>query len=770
MMRKISEMKRGTENSFEAVRNDHGRGSGTAKAAGTKRTPEPRINKTTAAVIAAVVAVVAIAIAVACIAVRTGNGRAVKAQGRPVLKLSKDEPAPGETIVLTIGYEADEVITGSKIIVEFGSKLEYVSSDKDKMLADTVSWKESSPNTVTILQAEGNGTNKGTLCTITLKVADNAPRDVDEEIVLRMAEYSDENYENFYPDTTFRKKIYIPATPRPTATSTPTPTPTPVPTATATPTVTPTKTPTSTPDPTKTPTPTVTATKTPTPTANPTKTPEPTRTPEPTGTNIPTPSEPAETQTPTSDASPDYTNDPNAPATDTGTPGPGETPLISGEFPSGATPDVQGTPGPGETPDASLSPVPPSGSGTSDPGSDVPTAETQPTAGPGTEPPEKTVPTLPGGDPGPDGGSFLITRRNMMLWVFAASIAGIWIGVAVGFLVWGRKGRKGRKNDYEKSRGRDVFIVILAAAMLFGLGRMGSLLIGNNIGSAVKAATDQDALKETADPAAETPFEDPEATAPSTAPETADNTDDPAHTPSDATPGSTNTEDTPTPDNSTPTEPATTPGQEETPTPGTDETPTEPADKTPTQGEATGATPDDRDTPGPDETPDVNDTEGPATESPTPDITAVPTEVPTRTPYPTRTPTAVPEATTPPTLARLTPPPLNDATRIPSTDEKGNIITVTDAPVTTAKTEHVGMNEENTTYRLSDFIQTLCYIAYGLAAILLLIGVIRIIWLLVFKKDIVPPAPQEDEGKKKKRRLNKNVNTDDVEVSHNNWN
>ena len=764
-MRKISEMKRGTENSFEAARVDCGRGSGTAAAAGTKRTHEPRINKTAAAVIAAVVA---IAIAAICIAVWIGNGRAVKAQGRPVLTLSKDEPAPGETIVLTIGYEADEVITGSKIIVEFGSKLEYVSYNKDKMLADTVSWKESSPNTVTILQAEGNGTNKGTLCTITLKVADNAPRDVDEEIVLRMAEYSDENYNNFYPDTTFRKKIYIPATPRPTAPSTPTPTATPTPTPTATPTPTPTKTPTSTPDPTKTPTPTATPTKTPTatntptPTANPTKTPDPTRTPEPTGTNIPTPSEPAETPTPTSittaDASPGYTDDPNAPTNDPGVP----------------TADT-GTTGPGETPDASLSPVPTADNGTPAPGSDVPTAELQPTADPGTEPPEKSVPTLPGADSDPDGGSFLITRRNMMLWVFAASIAGIWIGVAVGFLVWGRKGRKGSKNDSGKSRGRDVFILILAAAMLFGLGRTGMFISGNTNGFVVNAATNLDALKETADPAAETPHEEPENTPPSTAPATdvpatEDNTDDPAHTPSDATPDSTHTEDTPTPDAATPTETAPTPGQEETPTPGTEETPTEPADNTPTQGETSSATPDVQDTPGPDETPDVTDTEAPATETPEPEITRAPTEVPTRTPYPTRTPTAVPDATTPPTLSKLTPPPLNDATRIPTTDEKGNIINVTDAPVTTAKAEHVGMNEENTTYRLSDFIQTLCYIAYGLAAILLLIGVIRIIWLLIFKKDIVPPAPKEDEGKKKKHRLNKNVNTDDVEVSHDNWN
>ena len=329
------------------------------------------------------------------------------------------------------------------------------------------------------------------------------------------------------------------------------------------------------------------------------------------------------------------------------------------------------------------------------------------------------IPRGPSDDNESDPDVLSLNKTNAIMALFAALIVGIWAGIAVGFLIWGRRNRRSRGKDNAQP-GRDVFVLLLCACLLFSAGKLG--MIGAGRANAAGIDLPDDSERSAA----------PEDTAPADA--------------------------TPTPDEVTavPAEP-TSGAEKETPFPD-DETPS-PADDTATPG---------------DETPTMTDEPTETPELPTKE----PTPSPTRTPYPTRTPTAVPEETVPPTLPPVTPPQLGDATRVPHTDEHGNLITDTPAPTPTNKAEHVALVEEDTAYRLSDFIQTLCYIAYGLAALLLLIGLIRIIWLLAFKKDIVPPAKDkgdsgsagDGEGKRKKRRLNRDVNAGDVEMKKDNWN
>ena len=373
------------------------------------------------------------------------------------------------------------------------------------------------------------------------------------------------------------------------------------------------------------------------------------------------------------------------------------------------------------------------------------------------------IPRGPSDDNESDPDVLSLNKTNAIMALFAALVVGIWAGIAVGFLIWGRRNRRSRGKDNAQP-GRDVFVLLLCACLLFSAGKLG--MIGAGRANAAGIDLPDDSERSAA----------PEDTAPADATPTPDEV---TAVPAEPTSGAET--ETPFPDDETPSpaDDTATPG-DETPTPG-DETPT-PGDKTPTPGEETPTPGDETPTPG-DETPTPGD------ETATPDMTDEPTETPelptkeptpspTRTPYPTRTPTAVPEETVPPTLPPVTPPQLGDATRVPHTDEHGNLITDTPAPTPTNKAEHVALVEEDTAYRLSDFIQTLCYIAYGLAALLLLIGLIRIIWLLAFKKDIVPPAKDkgdsgsagDGEGKRKKRRLNRDVNAGDVEMKKDNWN
>ncbi|MBO7407392.1 MAG: hypothetical protein J6V14_07145, partial [Clostridia bacterium] len=477
------------------------------------------------------------------------------------------------------------------------------------------------------------------------------------------------------------------------------------------------------------------------PTATPTATPTKSPTEHPTATPTKTPTEPP-AKTPT------------APPANTPTPT--------------ATPDPSASPDASETPDPSASPDT-SGEPTLPAETDVPTEA--PTAPAETETPAAPAATdIPRGpsDDETDPDALTLPKTNAIMALFAAMIVGIWAGIAVGFLIWGRRSRRTRGSN-SAAPGRDVFILLLCACLLFSAGKLGmSAVTGRANAAGFDLPEDNSTeLPEDTAPVEVTPIPEDETPTPGEDTPTPDN-----ETP---TPG----EDTPTPDSETPTpgEDTPTPGDEtptpegETPTPGEDtptpgdETPT-PEGETPTPGDET-ATPETTDEPS--ETPEVTGTPEPPTKEPTP--------TPTRTPYPTRTPTAVPEETLPPTLPPVTPPQLGDATRVPHTDEHGNLITDTPAPTPTSKAQHVALVEEDTAYRLSDFIQTLCYIAYGLAALLLLIGLIRIIWLLAFKKDIVPPAKDNgdsagsgESGKHKKRRLNRDVNAGDVEMKKDNWN
>lgn len=128
----------------------------------------------------------------------------------------------------------------------------------------------------------------------------------------------------------------------------------------------------------------------------------------PTPTPTPTPTKPAWTPTPP----PAQTQEP------TGT----------DEMDPSATPD--GTPGEEETMEPSKTP------------------EVIPTVTP--EATQKATPT-----PTPEAQSLLIKTGALGFWMMVVLIVGIWIGIAIGFLIWGRK--KGRAVRRSKIIGNDEF-------------------------------------------------------------------------------------------------------------------------------------------------------------------------------------------------------------------------------------------------------------------------------------------------------------------------
>ena len=606
----------------------------------------------------------------------------VFAQDVPVVTPAVTTRNRGETFTLTVGYSCDRPVSGSMIYVDFdGDKFEYVSDEK--VLADTVGV---SGSRITILQAlpntsgDGSWLSTGTVAKITLRVKADSYTDVDGFMTVTLHSFSDETFSDHVVDSTAGAKVYIPpeATPtpaqKPTPTPTPTATPTEKPTSTPTPTATPTERPTSTPTPTDTPASPVTAT--------------------PDGTEV--------TEGPTPDSSADPSDDPTF-------------------GPTGDVPSETGSAPITEIPDATLIP--------SETAAALPTLE--PTRMP-TQDPDRSIPS--------DGGDSLLELSfgSLVIWLAAAVIAGIWIGIFIGWLLW----RRGQKNKTARSEiiGRELVLILLAAVILLGAGSAGLNAVRSASAAEINAAADETAETDG-------PTDGPEATDP------AESTGAPGTEPAEET-GTPGTEDTEAP--------------EGTPAFTTDV----PADNT--DAPETSDVPDNTDVPETSETPGTVDTTEDATDEPTeepPTDTPSPTPTPPpRTPPPTRPPTEVPEETLPPTLAPITPPGLDGATRVPATDDRGNIIDDPNAtPAASASREpSVEQQEIDTEYKLSDFIQTLCYIAYGLAGLLLLIGLIRIIWLLVFKKDIGGKKTGQS-GENSSKRLNKNVG-DDVDISKDNWN
>ena len=139
------------------------------------------------------------------------RSRIARAASQELFSLSRSEAFAGETITVTVKYELDIEVTGAMIALEFGPKLAYVSYDKEGMLADTVDASNAAERRITVLSADGNGTGKGTLCKIVLKVADGAPRDSDETVTARMMMYSDADFNEYSQDDgygwTYSRKI-----------------------------------------------------------------------------------------------------------------------------------------------------------------------------------------------------------------------------------------------------------------------------------------------------------------------------------------------------------------------------------------------------------------------------------------------------------------------------------------------------------------------------------------------------------------------------------
>ncbi len=670
---------------------------------------------------AAAVSAIIAGVAAFMIFARTGAERAYAAVNltitlsREQAGLPTDELEPGDTVTAAISFDGGKDVTGMQVYVEYDAELEYVTNTLTEDITDWVG-KEKDRRRITILVAPKVPVPKGELCKITFKVADDSKRDIAVNIKATLDSYSDNNFNQFQPGAFTTKPIHIIPAPSPTPTQRPTATPTERPTATPTqrPTATPTERPTATPTerPTATPTQRPTATPTERPTATPTERPTATPTERPAAT--PT-QHSAVTPTGETTADPSQTA-PIAPTGDAGTADPSQT---------GGTPAV------------------------SEPAASEPAGTPAPTPSPTVLPTEyvavSTPPENDGSTPLRDNDDRKIfSMRSVLLWIFAAVITGIWIGIAAGYIIWGRI-RRGKSNT--GVIGRDIFVLFLTSALLLGLGASGTGAIRSSA-NAVRAA-------EPAETAAHETTGAPETTEPP-----ADNTGIP-----EATPGNTDTAtEEPTADVTGD------PGGERTEEPTGEPT----SDPTGDPGSTTG--PGTSDETAPPESPTqgaTEETEEP-TVTPSETVTPEPTEVPTRTPYPTRTPTAVPEETLLPTLPPLTQPPLGDAATAGATDQHGGIVPVPTGPTPTVKTEHVEVSEVDTAYRLSDFIQTLCYIAYGLAALLLLAGLVRIIWLLAFKKDIVPPAPPSGDAqsseKKKTKKLDRNVNSGDVEVRQNGWN
>ncbi len=131
--------------------------------------------------------------------------------------------------------------------------------------------------------------------------------------------------------------------------------------------------------------------------------------------NVPTP-----TPTPTPTKTPSWTPGATTPGQ--------QTPIGTDEVDPSATPD--GTPGEEETLEPSKTP------------------EVIPTVTP--EATQKATPT-----PTPEGQSLLIKTGALGFWMMVVLIVGIWIGIAVGYLIWGRK--KGRAVRRSKIIGNDEF-------------------------------------------------------------------------------------------------------------------------------------------------------------------------------------------------------------------------------------------------------------------------------------------------------------------------
>lgn len=131
-------------------------------------------------------------------------------------------------------------------------------------------------------------------------------------------------------------------------------------------------------------------------------------------------SAPTPTPTPTPTKTPSWTPGATTPGQ--------QTPIGTDEVDPSATPD--GTPGEEETLEPSKTP------------------EVIPTVTP--EATQKATPT-----PTPEAQSLLIKTGALGFWMMVVLIVGIWIGIAVGFLIWGRK--KGRAVRRSKIIGNDEF-------------------------------------------------------------------------------------------------------------------------------------------------------------------------------------------------------------------------------------------------------------------------------------------------------------------------
>ncbi len=218
---------------------------------------------------------------------------------------------------------------------------------------------------------------------------------------------------------------------------------------------------------------------------------------------------------------------------------------------------------------------------------------------------------------------------------------------------------------------------------------------------------------------------------------------------------------------------------------------TEESSPAPSPSEAASATPAETPTPTASATDESAATDS-GTVSPTDAGTATPaptaTSTPTATPVPTPTPTPVP--TTPPKLNLLTPPPLSEgvvsdpSTAKPEGDEP-EADQATELPddqtalPVPSQESHIEQVEIDPGFGLSDFIQIVCYVLYGLAAFLLLFGVVRILILLLLKKDILPSRKERKQAKAEKQRqkamkqhpmIQTGVSSDEYTIHKDDWN
>ena len=188
------------------------------------------------------------------------------------------------------------------------------------------------------------------------------------------------------------------------------------------------------------------------------------------------------------------------------------------------------------------------------------------------------------------------------------------------------------------------------------------------------------------------------------------------------------------------------------------------------------------------ETPEASETPSEMPETPAETPSAVPTQTPTPTLAPVVTPKPTPAPTTPPKLGILTPPALSAEIEVatPSgsqqpgeTDETAASTDSVEMLTPTHQVEHVEQIELDPGFRLSDFIGILCYIVYGLAGFVLLLGIVRIAILLIFKKDILPSKKERQKAKEEKERqeaiqrqptIQTDVTEDEYNIHKDDWN